>query len=310
MHRSTISIAFVLLAIAIATAAQAAEDRGGPVLRALEHADADKNGEVSLDELRKVRPNATPEQFRRFDTNRDNVWSTADVPDAELRRANRDGVVSRDEAQKALPEMTDWQFDVFDRDDDGVLSEADLGGDTRQAGMRQQIHQADLNRDGRVTFDEARQRLEGMTEERFKRLDRNGDGALTREDAPGGTERDAMRERLRAADTDGDKKVSFDEAKAAVPALDKTVFSRMDRNGDGFLSAADRVQGRGDTKYDSNSAQHHAARKALSADVNGDGQVTFEELTSVKPGYPREAFDRIDANKDGTVSADEAQNAR
>ena len=38
-----------------------------------------------------------------------------------------------------------------------------------------------------------------------------------------------------------------------------------------------------------------------------DGSVTFDELTTAKAGFPREAFDRADRNKDGVISTDDTK---
>ena len=41
-------------------------------------------------------------------------------------------------------------------------------------------------------------------------------------------------------------------------------------------------------------------------DANKDGQLTYEEMTAVRPGYPRDAFDQLDSNKDGVISSADA----
>jgi Ca2+-binding EF-hand superfamily protein len=79
-------------------------------------------------------------------------------------------------------------------------------------------------------------------------------------------------------------------------------FKRLDRNGDGALSPADKPAGR-----PRKSGNHKAMIEKLhGADTDGDGKVTYEEVTAAKPGFPREAFDRADRNGDGVLSQDDA----
>lgn len=293
--RAMLWIALVLLAVP----AGAAES---PVARALVHADADGDGRITLEELRKVRPNATPEEFRRYDTNQDSAWSVDDLTRAERRTFERDNALSKAEVKAVAPNLASLWFDVFDRDGDGLLSESDRSGAQHDARMRHQLHQADINRDGKVSWQEARQRMSGLTEAGFKRLDRNGDGFLTQADSlsgPAGLDKD-----LAKADRNDDGRVTLDEARTLFSGMTKFEFDRLDRNGDGVISEADRFEGIWDVN------DRAAGGEAVSADVNGDGQVTYDELVSVKPGFPRERFDRIDANNDGIVTRDEALAAR
>ncbi len=97
------------------------------------------------------------------------------------------------------------------------------------------LKQADTNGDGQVTFAEAKTAFPNMTQEKFNKLDRNGDGNLSREDVKG-----AVKDRFEKADTDGDGKLSVSEAKAAFPRMTDERFKRLDRNGDGFLGPEDR----------------------------------------------------------------------
>src|SRR5690606_36047631 len=124
----------------------------GPVARALVHADADRDGRVTLEELRMVRPNARPEEFRRYDTNNDSVWSVEDLTRAERRAFERDSAISKAQVKALAPNLADLWFDVFDRDGDGLLSESDHSGAQHDAHMRHQLHQADINRDGKVSW--------------------------------------------------------------------------------------------------------------------------------------------------------------
>ena len=307
-----VSVVCCLLVLSALPAAWAGEkEKAHPVTRALSHADSERDGQVTMDELRVVKPNLTPEQFKKLDANADSVLTDADVPATKSDTGfDVDGKVSRDEAQKAMPSLTDDAFDRLDRNDDSVISGQDRQGEGQRARMRDRLHDADFDRDGKVTYQEARQEFPEMTEERFKRFDRSGDGFLTQEDVPKKGERPPMAERMRKADANGDGSVTFDAARAEFPSIDQAAFNKIDSDGDGAVTVRDiakTMRSPGDSG--ATDVKQQAAAKALSADVNGDGKVGFDELVSVKPGYPRDAFDRIDLDKDGFVTTEEASKA-
>jgi len=112
---------------------------------------------------------------------------------------------------------------------------------------------------------------------------------------------DGMMER---ADTNKDGKLSYEEISAVRPEATRERFEQMDRNNDGFLSRADRVDGRGGARGVGDGRQE-MARQILSTDANDDGNVSYEELEASKPGFPKEAFSRIDRNADGFISEEE-----
>jgi Ca2+-binding EF-hand superfamily protein len=117
-------------------------------------------------------------------------------------------------------------------------------------------------------------------------------------DAPKGERAQKMHERLKAADTDGDGKISREEANASLPGIAKN-FDALDTNKDGSLSkeelaAAGRKQGRG----------HQMQEHMKAADTNGDGKFSREEANASLPQIARN-FDAIDTNKDGFVTKDE-----
>ena len=101
---------------------------------------------------------------------------------------------------------------------------------------------------------------------------------------------------LEQADADHDGKVSkreYIDARAAQ-------FSRMDRNGDGFIDEADSRAG--------GNERGQRAAKALRGriDSNGDGKISKEEFVNA----PTMLFDKFDANKDGVLDATELEAAR
>jgi len=129
-----------------------------------------------------------------------------------------------------------------------ALSLTAAAGQNGAAGKGQRMQRliaADTNGDGKITLEEAKAAFPNGTQEQFNKLDRNHDGVLSMADKPQGngqanTGRSEMLQRLRAADTNNDGTVTFEEAKAAFPKLTRERFSKLDRNGDGVLSMADR----------------------------------------------------------------------
>ena len=80
----------------------------------------------------------------------------------------------------------------------------------------------DADGDGELSADEI-----GIAEVALKKLDKNGNGKLTREEL----RPPSFAERLKQMDTNGDKKISKDE----VPEQLQRMFDRLDPNSDGFI---------------------------------------------------------------------------
>ncbi len=167
----------------------------------------------------------------------------------------------------------------------------------------ERLKAADSNGDGRISFDEAKAAFPKMTQERFDKLDRNHDGVLSLEDRVQGNGKGAGRaekiQRLRAADTNHDGQVTFDEAKAAFPKLTQERYSKLDRNGDGVLSMADAPQ----------AGHGKLAQRLKQADTNGDGKLSLEEAKAAFPKLTQERFNKLDRNHDGFLSPEDRQTA-
>ena len=92
---------------------------------------------------------------------------------------NADGLISRAEAA-ALPRLAE-HFDAIDANKDGQVSAEELRAahGKRGGGM---FKRADANNDGRVS----QQEFVARATERFQKLDADGDGYLTQEEAQAG----------------------------------------------------------------------------------------------------------------------------
>lgn len=137
-----------------------------------------------------------------------------------------------------------------------------------------------------------RAQVEQRSAEAFARIDANGDGVLNQAD------RAARRqERFARLDADGSGEVD----NADREARRKAAFARLDADGSGAISfeefsAVRERRGPGPV----------ARFGARAADTDRDGTVTQAEFASAMLAR----FDRLDANKDGTIGADERRAPR
>lgn len=99
-----------------------------------------------------------------------------------------------------------------------------------------------------------------------------------------------------AMDANSDGVLTRQEFDAARTAQ----FTRLDANSDGFLSREEMRAQRGER-----GPRGHRGQLAR-ADANNDGNITREEFLA----RPTAMFDRLDANKDGVISADERPQPR
>jgi Ca2+-binding EF-hand superfamily protein len=207
---------------------------------------------------------------------------------------NHDGVITRDEWNGS-----DRSFRNHDWNGDGQLS----GDEVRPAGQRtngwddpdieRSIEQdndwsearfraLDHNGDGRIS----RSEWHG-TPEMFTRVDRNRDRVLSAAEFAGADDVDAE-DQFADLDANRDGRVSRNEWHGSA-----AVFDALDSNRDGVLTRAEAVGTEGG-----------ARDEFRSVDANGDGFIARNEWH-----WNQAAFDRLDANRDGRLSRQEWSNS-
>lgn len=112
-----------------------------------------------------------------------------------------------------------------------------------------------------------------------------------------------MREKIQAADTDGNRSISRSEAAASLPLLAEN-FDKVDGDRNGEVSSEELREHLG--RHDRKEFAARAAERFTEADTDRNGSL---DLAEVQTGAPRLAdrFTTIDANNDGLLSREELQ---
>lgn len=189
---------------------------------------------------------------------------------------------------------------------------------------------ADKDGDGAISATEfaAMPRIQNLPEEKraniFKRLDKNDDGKLGREELSGMGKRhdkhDQPMKRLWELDADKSGGISFEEFKAGQvfqklpPEKQEAIFRRIDTDGDSLITPKDRPQKpfkrpkKGDGDHDNGKAPDRINRKL---DTNGDGSLSFEEfrmgpaVKHLNEDEQEDRFELLDRNKDLKISQED-----
>ncbi len=153
-----------------------------------------------------------------------------------------DGIVSLEELKAHRPSSPTEMMEALDQDGDGKLSRDEMmqlmqrgrrgpGRVRGLGGFPLNIGEVDKNKDGKLTYAEIRAQLPQFREEIFKRLDRNDDGFIAKDEMPrmGGFISIEM-------DTNKDGLVSLAEVRKANPRFPEDLFKRIDQNKDGQIS--------------------------------------------------------------------------
>jgi len=209
--------------------------------------DANKDGRIERAEWK-----GPPDAFARLDGDKDGVLTKAEIDEIADRMRRRGGWKSgpaealfrrmdKDGDKRITKE--EWQlqaefFARFDANGDGVITPDEvLPSDPRQPGPEGEgsagfLGRFDKNRDGKVDA------AEFGNERRFKAMDRDGDGVLTKEEIEQALDKEDRERRmtpLERFDLDRDGKVTREEFKGP-----SKLFDRMDRNQDGVIDEKDR----------------------------------------------------------------------
>ncbi len=189
--------------------------------------------------------------------------------------SNRDGFIDRAEAAK-MPRLAE-RFDQLDRNKDGRLGadERPQRGMHQRGGHGQWMQRADADKDGRISRAEALA-LQATAGDRFDKMDFNKDGFVDRSD---------MQARMA-------------QAKA-------TFFAGADDNKDGRLSRDEFV-----VEHGARSAERHEQWAARAA-ANGKAAMARPAPSLAQQIQRANAhFDRMDANKDGSLTRAEFDAAK
>lgn len=201
--------------------------------------DTDGDGKVSREEFP-----GNDEKFARVDANGDGFIT----PDEMAGRGGNQGRVG---GQQANPQQR-WNamLERFDTDGDGAISAEEFEGP-------EQVFKAlDQDEDGKITQEEA-----------LRMANRGGEGQ-----AGGGAEGNRWQRLLRSSDRDGDGAISREEWLGRPEG-----FARFDRDGDGVISAEEGAQIGAGREGQPAERMDPAQTLLRMMDKNGDGQASAEE---------------------------------
>ncbi|MEM1084754.1 MAG: EF-hand domain-containing protein [Verrucomicrobiota bacterium] len=194
------------------------------------------------------------------------------------------------------------------------------GSDRKPPNFGRFFQAADTNGDGAVSAAEfaALERIAALPEEKrneiFKRFDKDGDGMIRQDEMrpprrPNGKGQPFPR--LAELDQNKDGEVTLEEflqgefAKRLPEERREAFFKRLDRNGDGVISAADRPRGRkppGPERGSNPKGRSEASMRML--DKDKDGSLSFEEFTQsprvkdLGEDEQEDRFEELDKNGD------------
>jgi Ca2+-binding EF-hand superfamily protein len=296
-------VAVVLLTVAPAVWADEPAKPAAETLFA--ELDADKDGQVASDEIPEAKKSLFERLVRRGDK-------------------NADGKLAAEEFAAGLAE--------------GAAGEKPARGEGRPGaggGPARFFARLDSNADGKIVADEVPEPGRERFAKLVSRADKDGDGAVSREEFLAAGPPDGPRPRTAEAAAPAESKPAAapEAAKPAAPANEakkakkpkkpgkakpaegaakaEKLFQRLDANGDGKLTGDEAPEER----------QKMIARLVERGDANADGGLSLEEFRAVfvdrqaarvaKPGQPAAAapagglYGAIDADRDGQLSTEE-----
>ena len=216
-------------------------------------------------------------------------------------------VVSAGAQEKGVPESNGLRK--------GPSREGKVDPDHRRPSSKGFMAKYDKNGDRRVSFEEfgsvgrAASLEESGRRRLFNHLDKNVDGKITEGELPRSIPRP-----MRGHDLDKDGRITFEEfrrnSRVEGSSVDRirAMFSKIDRNGDNVLTAAD--FGRRPVGPVPNVAEF------TKLDLNKDGVLSFEEWRSGSrwQGFPveelKKRFLKMDRNRNGTIEPGDREGVR
>ncbi|MGE0605838.1 MAG: EF-hand domain-containing protein [Pirellulales bacterium] len=344
--------AAALLTPAFGLADEPAEPAGGDAAALFEKLDANKDGQIAADEVGEDQKRLFERLVRNADGNQDGQLNAEELAAGLRGTRPEREFASPEDAQQGGPAQILQQdpkqlFNRLDQDKDGKVTLQEVPEEGRER-FQNLMTRADRDGDGALTQDELVKEFENIRRqlgipgqqhgggdplfrtldtdgdgklsaaeisaagETLKRLDRNGDGQIAREElapprGPGaggqpgqGQALQAFVERLKQADADGDGKISKEEA----PDRLKERFADIDKNGDGSIDKEEiqqLVQLMAARQGGGNGQGGQFLERLKQADKDGDGKLSKEEA----PGPLQGRFEEFDANKDGFIDQQE-----
>ena len=144
------------------------------------------------------------------------------------------------------------------------------------------------------------EKMRQMFEERFKKADLDGDGALTKAEAEKGMP--MLARDFDKIDTNKDGKLTQDEIRAAMERR------RADMAGKGG-PGGERGPGREGGRPSAEDMKARGEEMFKKADTNGDGVLTEDEAARASPRLAQN-FTAMDANRDGKLTREEISQYR
>lgn len=100
-------------------------------------------------------------------------------------------------------------------------------------------------------------------------------------------------------DTNGDGVAQYDEMTALFPKMSQVLFNTMDGNKDGVVGPKELMRPAAQQILEE--FGRAPFKTAVSADLNGNGSISFDEMGTVIPGFQQSLYDSIDLNGDGKL---------